>query len=56
MMSNSEPKNENPDDHFFEELYKDFNIQRVDAARAINSGINKRGKIKELVITNYQEK
>jgi len=46
-------KNENPDDHFFEELYKEFNIQRVDVNRAINSGTDKRGKIKELVITNY---
>lgn len=53
MLSNSEPKNENPDDHFFEELYKGFNIQRVYVNRTINSGTNKRGKIKELVITNY---
>jgi len=53
MLSNSEPQNENPDDHFFEELYKGFNIERVYAARNINSGSSKRGKIKELVITNY---
>jgi DNA adenine methylase len=55
MLSNSDPKNENPDDHFFEELYKskEFRIERVDAARMINSVSSKRGKIKELVIMNY---
>ena len=53
MLSNSDPKNENPDDHFFEELYKKFHIERVDASRMINSDSTKRGKIKELVIMNY---
>jgi DNA adenine methylase len=53
MLSNSDPKNENPNDHFFEDLYKDFRIERVDASRMINSNGNKRGKIKELVILNY---
>jgi len=55
MLSNSDPRNEDPDDHFFEELYKEFRIERVDAARMINCNGNKRGKIKELVITNYGE-
>lgn len=53
MLSNSDPKNENPDDHFFEDLYKEFRIERVDASRMINSNANRRGKIKELVIVNY---
>jgi DNA adenine methylase len=53
MLSNSDPKNENPDDHFFEDLYKEFRIERVDASRMINSDGKKRGKIKELVIVNY---
>ncbi|MBI5935289.1 MAG: DNA adenine methylase [Chloroflexi bacterium] len=53
MLSNSEPKNEDPHDLFFEELYKGFKIEIVLAARNINSGTDKRGKIKELVITNY---
>lgn len=53
MLSNSDPKNENPDDHFFEDLYKGFRIERVDASRMINSNSSKRGKIKELVIMNY---
>lgn len=53
MLSNSDPKNENPDDRFFEDLYKKFYIERVDASRMINSNSSKRGKIKELVIMNY---
>lgn len=53
MLSNSDPKNENPDDRFFENLYEGFRIERVDASRMINSDASKRGKIKELVILNY---
>jgi DNA adenine methylase len=53
MLSNSDPKNENPEDHFFEDLYYGFHIERVDAARMINCDGGKRGKIKELVIMNY---
>lgn len=54
MLSNSDPKNENPDDHFFEDLYEGFQIERVDASRIINCDGSKRGKIKEVVIMNYQ--
>ncbi len=53
MLSNSDPKNENSEDHFFEDLYWQFRIERVDASRMINCDGNKRGKIKELVIVNY---
>lgn len=53
MLSNSDPKNENPNDEFFDELYKDFRIERVKASRAINSNGAKRGQISELIITNY---
>lgn len=53
MLSNSDPKNENLEDKFFEDLYQEFNIERVDATRMINSKSNGRGKIKELVIMNY---
>jgi DNA adenine methylase len=57
MLSNSDPKNEKPEDNYFDNLYKHedgkFFIQRVDASRNINSIGAKRGKIKELVITNY---
>ena len=53
MLSNSDPKNENPEDNFFDELYQDFTIQRVVATRMINSNASKRGSIYELIITNY---
>jgi DNA adenine methylase len=35
------------------ELYQNFHISFVDATRAINSKGDKRGKIKEVIITNY---
>ncbi len=52
MLSNSDPKNINPEDTFFEELYKAYTINKVDAVRAINSKGDSRGKIKELLICN----
>jgi DNA adenine methylase len=53
MLSNSDPKNENPDDDFFEKAYREFRIERVSAARMINSNAQSRGKIKEIIVTNY---
>lgn len=53
MLSNSDPKNENQDDHFFEEAYNGFHIERVKASRNINSDGQKRGAIDELLILNY---
>jgi DNA adenine methylase len=53
MLSNSDPKNVDKKDNFFDELYKNFNINRITAKRNINSKISKRGEINELIITNY---
>ncbi len=53
MLSNSDPKNENPGDEFFDRLYARYHIHRVSAARNINSNGAKRGPIFELLITNY---
>ena len=53
MLSNSDPKNTDPNDDFFETIYADYNITRVDAKRSINSNGNKRNSIKEIVVTNY---
>ncbi|MFD2542569.1 DNA adenine methylase [Lacinutrix gracilariae] len=52
ILSNSDVKGKNPDDNFFDDLYADFNIYRVDARRSINANAKKRGKLKELLITN----
>ena len=52
VLSNSDPKNVNPEDDFFDELYKDYKIHRVSASRMINSKGEKRGKINELMISN----
>tara|TARA_B110000881_G_scaffold55890_1_gene47690 strand:+ start:151 stop:1062 length:912 start_codon:yes stop_codon:yes gene_type:complete len=56
LVSNSDPKQVNPSDLFFEEQYlaaQGFQIKSVDARRAINSKGDGRGKVKELLISNY---
>lgn len=53
ILSNSDPKNENPNDDFFEMAYQDYRIERVKASRNINSNAQKRGKINEILILNY---
>ena len=55
MLSNSNPKNTNRDDNFFEEIYKGFNINEISAKRMINANAKGRGEISELLITNYEE-
>lgn len=54
VISNSDPKNNNIDDNFFDELYKNYNINRVKATRMLNSNASLRGEINELLITNYK--
>lgn len=54
MLSNSDPTYLNPDDHFFNELYLDYHIQKVCANRMINRNAEKRGHISELLIMNYE--
>jgi DNA adenine methylase len=53
LLSNSDPKNQDPTDHFFEDHYDRFRIERVKAARAINCKAAGRGQIRELLVTNY---
>jgi len=54
MLSNSDPKNTNPDDDFFDNIYAGFNINTINAKRMINADSQGRGAISELVITNYE--
>lgn len=53
VVSNSDPKNANKDDRFFDELYKKYYINRITAKRVINCNGQSRGKISELLITNF---
>ena len=52
LASNSDPKNTNKEDNFFDELYSNFEIKRISASRMINSNAKKRGAISELLISN----
>lgn len=53
LTSNSDPKNCNPNDDFFEEIYSSLKVNQVNANRAINSNGKNRGKVSELLICNY---
>lgn len=52
IVSNSDPKNTNENDDFFDNLYSEFSVNRVKATRMINSKSSSRGKISELLIVN----
>ncbi len=53
VVSNSDPKNSNAEDAFFDVIYASWNIKRVVASRMINCNGEARGKIRELLISNY---
>ncbi|HKP97352.1 MAG TPA: Dam family site-specific DNA-(adenine-N6)-methyltransferase [Fibrobacteria bacterium] len=55
MLSNSDPKNSDPKDDFFERTYSGYRdtFYRIPASRSINSNPARRGRINEIVITNY---
>lgn len=53
ILSNSDPKNQDPTDEFFDNLYADFTIERVKANRNINADGKKRGAINEIIVTNF---
>ena len=53
MLSNSDPKNNDPNDEYFDDLYTGFNIKRIPARRIINCNATKRGELNEIIIRNY---
>ena len=53
LLSNSDVRNASQENNFFDDLYQNYHIQRVQAKRTINSNGNKRGAINELLVTNY---
>jgi DNA adenine methylase len=52
LASNSDPKNSDEEDNFFDDLYSNFEIERVFASRMINAKSDKRGNINEILISN----
>lgn len=55
ILSNSDVKGKDMKNDFFDELYSKYTINRVDAKRSINANPEKRGKLKELLITNFDK-
>lgn len=53
IISNSDPKNTDKKDDFFENIYDGFKIERVMAKRYINSKTSGRKELSELLITNF---
>lgn len=56
MLSNSDCSGTDHKDRFFDDLYADYNIERVWAKRNVNAIATKRGKITEIVVNNYTNK
>ena len=54
ILSNSDPKNIDENDEFFDDLYSDYNIERIEAKRVINSKSSNRGAIKEILVSNFK--
>jgi len=53
MLSNSDPENFENNDQLLNRLYGAFSINKVDSTRSINSNPKGRGRLSELLITNY---
>lgn len=53
MMSNSDPKNVDFKDDFFDDLYSWGHLHRISARRSVNSDSTKRGAVSEILFTNY---
>ena len=53
VASNSDPKNADDNDNFFDDLYAEYKIERVSAKRMINSKAAGRGNINEIIICNW---
>lgn len=52
LLSNSDVKNIDPTNNFFDSLYEDFSITRIHASRMINSNASGRGKISEILVSS----
>lgn len=52
VLSNSDVKGVDIGNEFFDDLYANYQIQRVEAKRMINSNVSRRGVLTELLINN----
>lgn len=55
MLSNSDGRGKDEKDNFFDNLYKEYHINRVVASRSVNSNPHKRGKLTEILVHNYKK-
>ncbi len=53
ILSNADLKGANPNDNFFDDLYSTFSVNRVWASRMVNANPDKRGKLTELMVSNF---
>lgn len=53
-LSNSDGRAQDSTNTFFDELYQSYHIHRVYASRNINANGSGRGKISEILVTNYE--
>ena len=54
MLSNSDGRGKNIHDTFFDDLYSAYSIERVWASRCVNSNVSKRGKLTEILVSNFK--
>ena len=53
MLTNSDGKCQDPDDTFMDELYSNYNIERIWSKQAIVAKPEKRDKLSELLVRNF---
>lgn len=56
MLSNSDCLWRDGSDRFFDDLFEDYDINRVWASRSVNADGSKRGKLTEILVRNYTDK
>ena len=54
MLSNSDGRGKDIHDTFFDDLYSAYCIERVWASRCVNSNVSKRGKLTEILVSNFK--
>lgn len=55
ILSNSDPKQIDENDNFFDDLYSDFIIKRINARRAIGATAARRGLVSEILVLGVNQ-